>query len=278
MGFRFRKSANFGPLRINFSKSGVGYSVGGKGFRVTKKATGGYRTTASVPGTGFSYVKETSGKAKKSSNNMESRVSGGYSGKPPKKESSPTTYKICGVVCIVVAFVMLLFTAASFSVSPIVGIIIGLVNLFFLLYGFFCIDVAAEKQGREKSTRWKIVTVVAFVVLGLLFYFAGTSSTAKEDPSGSISASVVESTPEPTTGPTPQPTAEPTPEPTAEPTQEPVEEVAVQPSEPMVWIASTGNGKKYHAKAGCSQMNNPIELPLSDAQARGYEPCKICYK
>lgn len=59
MGFRFRKSANFGPLRVNFSKSGVGYSVGGKGFRVTKKATGGYRTTASVPGTGLSYVKET---------------------------------------------------------------------------------------------------------------------------------------------------------------------------------------------------------------------------
>ncbi|MFR8331189.1 MAG: DUF4236 domain-containing protein [Oscillospiraceae bacterium] len=37
MGFRFRKNINFGPMRLNFSKSGVGYSVGGKGFRVTKK-------------------------------------------------------------------------------------------------------------------------------------------------------------------------------------------------------------------------------------------------
>lgn len=37
MGFRFRKSVNLGPLRVNFSKSGVGYSVGGKGFRATKK-------------------------------------------------------------------------------------------------------------------------------------------------------------------------------------------------------------------------------------------------
>lgn len=58
MGFRFRKSAKLGPLRINFSKSGIGYSVGGKGFRVTKKAGGGYRTTSSIPGTGISYVQD----------------------------------------------------------------------------------------------------------------------------------------------------------------------------------------------------------------------------
>lgn len=37
MGFRFRKSVNLGGgFRINFSKSGVGYSFGGKGFRYTK--------------------------------------------------------------------------------------------------------------------------------------------------------------------------------------------------------------------------------------------------
>lgn len=68
MGFRFRKSVNLGPLRVNFSKSGVGYSVGGKGFRATKKAGGGFRTTASIPGTGISYVRDypTSGKKKAS--------------------------------------------------------------------------------------------------------------------------------------------------------------------------------------------------------------------
>jgi len=40
MGLRFRKSVKFGPVRVNFSKSGVGHSVGGKGFRVTKRADG----------------------------------------------------------------------------------------------------------------------------------------------------------------------------------------------------------------------------------------------
>ena len=61
MGLRFRKSLNFGPMRVNVSKSGVGASAGCKGFRVTKKAGGGTRTTASIPGTGISYVKETGG-------------------------------------------------------------------------------------------------------------------------------------------------------------------------------------------------------------------------
>lgn len=58
MGWRYRKSLNLGPLRINFSKSGVGYSVGGKGYRVTKTAKGTIRQTSSIPGTGLSYVTE----------------------------------------------------------------------------------------------------------------------------------------------------------------------------------------------------------------------------
>lgn len=58
MGWRFRKSKNIGPLRLTLSKKGIGASVGVKGFRVTKTASGRTRTTASVPGTGLSYVTE----------------------------------------------------------------------------------------------------------------------------------------------------------------------------------------------------------------------------
>lgn len=58
MGVRFRKSIKSGPFRINLSKSGVGWSVGGKGFRYTKTATGRTRRTYSIPGTGISYVTE----------------------------------------------------------------------------------------------------------------------------------------------------------------------------------------------------------------------------
>ena len=58
MGLRFRKSVKMGPFRINFSKTGIGWSVGAKGLRYTKKANGGSRISASVPGTGLSYTKD----------------------------------------------------------------------------------------------------------------------------------------------------------------------------------------------------------------------------
>lgn len=60
MGLRFRKSVKL-PLgfRVNFSKSGIGYSYGFKGYRHTVKANGGTRDTFSIPGTGISYVSES---------------------------------------------------------------------------------------------------------------------------------------------------------------------------------------------------------------------------
>lgn len=59
MGWRFRKSINLGlGFRINLSKSGIGYSWGFPGYRVTKLANGQNRTTYSIPGTGISYVEQ----------------------------------------------------------------------------------------------------------------------------------------------------------------------------------------------------------------------------
>lgn len=42
MGFYFRKSINFGGVRFNFSKSGIGASVGVRGFRVGTNSRGNY--------------------------------------------------------------------------------------------------------------------------------------------------------------------------------------------------------------------------------------------
>ena len=61
MGFRYRKSIRLGGgFRINISGSGVGYSWGVPGYRITKTANGKIRQTASIPGTGISYVSEES--------------------------------------------------------------------------------------------------------------------------------------------------------------------------------------------------------------------------
>jgi hypothetical protein len=61
MAFYYRKSVNLGPFRVNLSKSGVGYSVGGRGFRVGTTARGKKYTSFSIPGTGVGYRKSGAG-------------------------------------------------------------------------------------------------------------------------------------------------------------------------------------------------------------------------
>jgi hypothetical protein len=51
MVWRFRKSIKLGPLRLNLSKSGIGTSIGVRGFRVGKDAKGRSYTATSIPGT-----------------------------------------------------------------------------------------------------------------------------------------------------------------------------------------------------------------------------------
>ena len=45
----------------------------------------------------------------------------------------------------------------------------------------------------------------------------------------------------------------------------------------MVYVASSGNGKKYHSNPNCSRMKGTIHITLSEAQAEGYTACKKCY-
>jgi curved DNA-binding protein CbpA len=52
MGFYFRKSLKFGGFRVNLSKSGIGYSYGVKGFRIS---TGPRGTYATIGSNGFYY-------------------------------------------------------------------------------------------------------------------------------------------------------------------------------------------------------------------------------
>ena len=53
MSWGIRRSVNFGPLRVNLSKSGIGYSVGTRGFRLGKDAKGRKYRAMSIPGTGI---------------------------------------------------------------------------------------------------------------------------------------------------------------------------------------------------------------------------------
>ena len=78
MGFRMRKSINLGGgFRINLSKSGIGYSWGVPGYRITNTAKGTTRHTYSLPGTGLSYVDES-----RKRTNTSKNISGPYN-EPP---------------------------------------------------------------------------------------------------------------------------------------------------------------------------------------------------
>ena len=53
MGWRIRKTVKFGPVNINLSRSGIGESIGFRGFRIGRSATGKKYSQTSIPGTGI---------------------------------------------------------------------------------------------------------------------------------------------------------------------------------------------------------------------------------
>ena len=53
MGWNWRRSLRFGPLKVNLSKRGVGYSVGLPGIRLGTDAKGRKYQSLNVPGTGI---------------------------------------------------------------------------------------------------------------------------------------------------------------------------------------------------------------------------------
>jgi hypothetical protein len=81
MAWRFRRSLKFGPLNLNFSKSGVGTSIGVRGFRVGKDARGRSYTAASIPGTGI-YSRTYSSQGKTAGGNAA-----GMPGAPAGRDS-----------------------------------------------------------------------------------------------------------------------------------------------------------------------------------------------
>ena len=105
MGFKFRKSVKMGPVRVNLSKSGVGYSVGGKGMRVTKKAGGGVKTTVGIPGTGISY--STDSKKKSTTKKTASSKTTARENATPASDSPGCLGVIAAIIllCILIGFI-----------------------------------------------------------------------------------------------------------------------------------------------------------------------------
>jgi Protein of unknown function (DUF4236) len=54
MAWTFRRSIRIGPIRVNLSRSGAGYSVGVPGYRVGVRPNGRRYRSIGIPGTGLS--------------------------------------------------------------------------------------------------------------------------------------------------------------------------------------------------------------------------------
>lgn len=186
----------------------------------------------------------------------------------------------------------------------------SLSSILFALLSILLIPVKAADTLRARvkavgRTRW-IAAVVLLMVASLVAPTGklGSSSRGQAmEPTTAPTTAATQEASEPTTKPTTAPATEPTtvettqppttepeteattePEPTTQATTEATEPEpttqatteATEPEEEMVWIPTKG-GSKYHRWPDCSNMDNPAEVTISQAKARGFTPCKRCY-
>lgn len=59
-------------------------------------------------------------------------------------------------------------------------------------------------------------------------------------------------------------------------TQKSTEKSATPSSGTMVWVPTKG-GTRYHSKATCSNMKNPKQVTVAQAQSQGFSQCKRCF-
>lgn len=277
MGFRFRKSVKMGPVRVNFSKSGVGYSVGGKGFRVTKRADGKVQTTTSIPGTGISYVETVGGK--KSAPAQRPSPARTAAAAPQSAPDGRKTYSI-----------QTQQRTPQQGGGGMKGWIAGGLAALALGLGAGALLNGDEDPAPSGTLPPQVVTQVAPEV-----------STEPQSPEISREteaapevetqpeAPAVETTPEPTPEPEPEPESKPestpsapavvpvapavTPEPEPEPVVTPTPQPDPEPEGPTVYVTETG--KRYHHDSTC---NGGTYYPstLEKAKSRGLTPCQKC--
>lgn len=242
MGLRYRKSMNLGPFRLNFSKSGVGYSYGVKGYRVTHTANGKVRTTTSIPGTGVSHVSEVSEAQYRRQQERKQRER-----KEAAKNGMPLFAKVVmgGLLLLCLAFVFAGCSADEpVEVPPMTPQ-----------------EAIAMVEGTRAPTE------------------PTPAPTPESDPEPAPKPEPTQSKTEPAPAPTepaPEPETEPATQPPTEPEPEPTE-----PAQQTVAYIGNKNSKKLH-ETWCDSVNkmkesNKVEFSSRDAAiGLGYEPCQNC--
>ncbi len=308
MGFRFRKSKNFGPFRVNVSKSGIGWSLGGKGFRYTKRADGKTQTTTSIPGTGLSYVNVNNKRKGNSqtpiSNNNINNFNGSNNNKPPFYKSVWFMYlmlfllpplgilillfhkdyskKKRGILAATFAvYALIMYTPSSSTISnnrqatsP-----TKIEQNSTVLVNQKAKDeetkIAAEKKAKEEEQAKLAAEQKAKEEEQAKLV---AEQKAKEEEQARLAAEqkVKEEEQAKLAAEQKAKEVQTTPVVPSPKVTEPEQKQAPVQYSGKVYIAGSGNGTKYHSNPNCSNMKNPVEVNLSDIQ-NSYGPCKKCY-
>ncbi|CDG02124.1 DUF4236 domain-containing protein [Clostridium chauvoei] len=301
MGFRFKKSKNFGPFRVNVSKSGIGWSVGTKGARFTKRADGKKQTTLSIPGTGLSYV-DVSGDKKNSSTNSKTEkinFSNNNNDNKPKIPFHKRSWFIWLMLILLPPVgIVLLWTSKKYNKKPRVAL-----SIIFALYAMILFiphsntatqnnlvaqetkneqekiekeraekeridkeESEKKKAAQEKAEKEKIAAEEAEKKK------VAEEKTAAEEAEKQRIAQEKAASEEAEKQRTyaEQSGAAQTQTSTAIPQ-------ANQGVGQTVYIASSGKGKKYHSNPNCSKMNGATPLSKDEALNLGYTPCQKCH-
>lgn len=307
MGFRFRKSKKILPgVRLNFSNKSVGVSLGGKRARVPVNSSGRKTYSASIPGTGISYVKTSSGKHTSGQNHSAS--GGGYSTPQPsspggKKGPSSGWTIFWLIVFFPVGLVMMWMGNWNRKVK--IGI-----SAFFAAVVLISFAVPTDTPEADPAAEVVESEVPSEIESESASIFETATEIESETESITETYYTEESNPETTEESAALPETENLPETTVEtatvpPSATAVTEVAPLPAEssapapeaPAAQSESvvtptpapeqsatvywTPGGEKYHSTQDCPSLARSSTIlsgSLSDAQAAGKsEPCKNCH-
>lgn len=129
MGIRHRSSRKVFPgVRVNRNNDSTSITVGGKYRRRTiNTKTGKVTETTRIPGTHVSYTTTS------------------YASEP-QRTASPLSYKICGILALIIGIVAVLIGLISLSAGGWVFIILGLLPLYF---GYQFLKLSKHKRKGE---------------------------------------------------------------------------------------------------------------------------------
>lgn len=306
MGMRFRKSFGSGPFKVNLSKSGIGYSVGTKGFRHTKTANGRTRNTYSIPGTGISYVDEKSNKRKKMKNkkfenyddNNFNQNNNFQENKPKKKHKK---LKIAFIIFCILGVLSACFGSPSpdsitlnennitmdvndsknisFTTDPTDAYTGSLIvkdnkNISATIDDHNIKVKTGSKEGTYKLKIYKD-DVNAILVITVVDKDAEEQKKIEEQKAQEEAQRQAEL----------QAQEEARKEAEAQAAAETQRQAAAQSESSSSYTEATAgqvyipqNGSKYHSNPNCSNMHNATAISLEEAKSRGYTPCKKCYR